>query len=141
MTKRKEFIYRGLGFPVSLVNVKTNKILGEERPVLNHAELEKQVFEVLLWADFRLSGAQLAFARTFMGLTQQGLSRSLGLKGHGRISQWEKSADDASGMTSATELGMRMIMAAYLNKTKEYSIHFERVLRGDLAEPEVVRVA
>jgi len=37
-------------------------------------------FELLLWAKAKLSGAQLAFVRTYMGLSQDKLPKPLGLK-------------------------------------------------------------
>lgn len=141
MKKKKELIYEGLGFPVYLKNVNTRVIMGEVQPMINHAELEKQVFEILLWGKAKLSGAQLAFVRTFMGLTQDRLANRLGLKNHGRVSQWEKMGEEATGMNPATELAVRMLMANYLGKVREFSLEFESVLSGELSDPIPPKVA
>ncbi len=141
MTKKREFIYEGLGFPVYIKNVRTRAVLGEEVPVINHAELEKQVFELLLWSKSKLSGSQLSFVRTYLGYSQDKFAKALGLKNHGRVSQWEKMEEEASGMNSATELGVRMLMANYLGKVEEFSAGFEAILSGDLSEPIPPKVA
>ena len=141
MNKKKTVTYNGLGFPVYLTNVKTRIILGEEQPVINHAELERQVFELLLWAKAKLSGVQLGFVRSYMGLSQTKFANALGLKNHSRFSQWEKMGDAATGMSPALELATRMIMANYLGKIEEFSIGFESILNGKLSEPTSPKVA
>ena len=98
-------------------------------------------FELLLWAKAKLSGAQLAFVRTYMGLSQDKFAKALGLKNHGRVSQWEKMNEEATGMNSATELAVRMVMANYLGKVEEFSVGFETVLSGSLSEPIPPKVA
>lgn len=136
----KNFIYNGLGFPVCLKRVKTRKVMGEAVPILNHAQFEVQVFEALLWSRSRLSGSQLAFVRSYMGLTQKQLAIELGQKGHARISQWENTGDKVSGMSSATELGVRLIMAFFLNTLGKYATHFQPILRGELEEPSIIEL-
>ena len=124
-------IYEGLGFPVKLYDVETRTIRGEEVPILNHRRLEDAVFHALIWMPARFSGAHLNFIRGYMGLTQVELAKSLGLSGHGRVSQWEKQHDKPTGMSLGTDVLIRLIMAQYLHE-KEFFNQFEEYLSTTL---------
>ena len=110
----KKTRYNGLGFPFDLEGVKTRKFRGEILPDVNHRELEDQVFKTLLWFHARFSGAQLAFIRGYMGLSQKEFATLLGLKTHATISGWEGKANKATGMLGTTEVVIRMLMAEFI---------------------------
>lgn len=112
----KKIRYDGLGFPIDLVGVKTRKFRGEVLPDINHREFEDQVFKALLWFPAHFSGAQLAFIRGYMGLSQKEFATTLGLKAHATISGWEGKENKATGMPITTEVIIRLIMSEFINE-------------------------
>lgn len=110
----KHLRYNGLGFPINLTGVKTRKFRGELLPDINHRKLEDQVFKTLLWLPAHFSGAQLAFIRGYMGLSQKEFATLLRLKTHATISGWEGKEDKATGMQGTTEVVIRLLMAEFI---------------------------
>jgi DNA-binding transcriptional regulator YiaG len=107
-------IYEGLGFPVKLIGVKTRTFRGEVLPDINHRELEDKVFQILLWMHAKMTGPQLAFVRGYMGLSQKAFANCLGIKTHSTVSTWELK-NGITGMTHATEVVIRLLMAEYIH--------------------------
>ncbi|MDQ3232004.1 MAG: hypothetical protein M3Q07_09310 [Pseudobdellovibrionaceae bacterium] len=137
----KNMVYEGLGFPVMLQGVRTEVIHGEELPILDHADLERRVFEALLWSPHRLSGAELLFARGFMRKTQASLASAIGLKTHSMISQWENRNHEATGMDPTMENAIRMLMADHVGQLQSYALKISlEVIRGNLADPRPVEI-
>jgi len=112
----KKIRYDGLGFPIDLMGVKTRKFRGEILPDINHRELEDQVFKTLLRLPAHFSGAQLAFIRGYMGLSQKEFATTLGLKAHATISGWEGKENKATGMPITTEVIIRLIMSEFIKE-------------------------
>ena len=112
----KKIRYDGLGFPIDLMGVKTRKFRGEILPDINHRELEDQVFKTLLRFPAHFSGAQLAFIRGYMGLSQKEFATTLGLKTHATISGWEGKENKATGMPITTEVIIRLIMSEFIKE-------------------------
>lgn len=88
----QKIIYEGLGFPVVLVGFKTKKIRGEVLPEVNFKDLQAMAFAALISKPGRLTGSELLFMRSYLGLTQLQFSKQVGLANHSRVSQWEKKA-------------------------------------------------
>lgn len=123
----KKMRYKGLGFPIDLIGVKTLKFRGEILPDINHRELEDQVFNILLWHHALFSGAQLSFIRGYMGLSQKEFATLLGLKTHSTISGWESKENKATGMPRTTELVIRLFMAEFI-KDDLFALQFKEFL-------------
>lgn len=134
--KAKNFVYEGLGFPVLFKEVAVKEVLGEMVPDVNHRHLQDEAFRSLLTARFKLSGAHLNFVRHYMGLKQDDLAQRLGLSGHSMISKWEKKRTAATGMTSAMEAGIRMLMCEYLNQPQIAVKEMVEILAGGLGNPK-----
>ncbi len=132
-------IYEGLGFPVKLRGVKTKKFRDEILPDINHRELEDKVFRTLLWMPFLLNGAQVAFVRGYMGLSQKEFSKLLGLKTHATVSGWENK-EGATGMPHTTEVVIRLLMAEYI-KEDSFAPRFREFIDLQKAAPEIELVA
>jgi DNA-binding transcriptional regulator YiaG len=135
MSKKKELVYKGLGFPVILKNVETVEFRGEILPKINHAELEKKVFEILTSQKQKLTGSQLQFIRGFMKKSQKEFSKELGFNSHATVSAWEKTQDKPTGMLPPVELAVRMLMSDYLCDPELITDSFKEILSG-LKEPE-----
>ncbi len=110
--KTKSLIYEGLGFPVVMVGFKEKKVRGEILPDVNMKQLQAMVFEALMVKSSSLSGSELLFIRSYLGLTQASFAAKIGLSNHSRISQWEKKGLKSCGMEYVTELSVRLYMAA-----------------------------
>lgn len=123
----KKLMYLGLGFPVFLIGVKHREFRGEVLPDINHRELEDRVFRALLWMPTRFSGAQLAFVRGYMKLSQKKFATILGLKTHSTISNWEAKENKATEMQGAIEVIIRLLMAEFIKDNQFYS-HFKEFL-------------
>lgn len=87
-----------------------------------------------------LTGAELAFVRAYLGMTQVEFARKVGLANHSRVSQWEKKGLKPTGMEFVTELSVRLLMASAIRDgmiTKVYKELSEKRLKEE-AEPVVV---
>ena len=111
----KEYIHTGFGFPVTILNPKMIKVFGEPVLDVNTKQLQQLVFEFLLGADFRLSGAHVKFIRHVMGLTQAKLAELLWQANHSCVSQWEAKEHAPAGMEAGTEKLLKIMMANHLN--------------------------
>lgn len=135
MKKKKDIIYKGLGFPILLKGVETFISRNEELPKINHNKLNVTVFEYFLKSQSRLTGNQLNFIRGHMNLSQTEFAKSLGFESHATVSSWLKKGDKASGMNTQSELAVRMLMAHFVN-------HFDSinenapVILSDIKEPQ-----
>ncbi len=110
--KAKYLVYEGLGFPVIMIGFKTKKVRDEVLPDVNMKQLQAMVFEALTVKPSTLSGSELLFIRSYLGLTQSEFALKIGLSNHSRISQWEKKSLKSAGMEYVTELSVRLVMAA-----------------------------
>ena len=82
-------------------------------------------FSALISKTGRLTGSELLFVRSYLGLTQLQFSKQVGLANHSRVSQWEKKGLKATGMDYPAELTVRLIMAAAIEEqliSKVYKI-------------------
>lgn len=112
----KNYIHTGLGFPVIILNPKMTEVFGEQILDINSKHLQQLVFEFLLSADFRFSGAHIKFIRHMMGFTQAKLAELLWQANHSCVSQWEGKDQALAGMEAGTEKLLKMLMASHLNK-------------------------
>lgn len=110
--------------------------MGELVPNVNHRKLQDDVFRSLLNARFRLSGSHLAFTRHYMGLKQDEFAQRLGLSGHSMVSKWEKRRSIGTGMSNATEAGVRILMHQFLNDPKIATKEVADILAGALTDPK-----
>lgn len=123
----KKLIYEGLGFPVILKGAKTFQFRGETLPKINHRELEDMVFVALLRHPAHFSGAQFAFVRGYMNLSQKKFASMLGCKTHATISGWEGKKNHATGMPTTTEVIIRLLMAECIGD-ETFASHFRDFL-------------
>jgi len=137
---RKKILYNGLGFPMILVGFRTKKVQGEEVPDVNFKELQAKAFLALTHKPGPLIGAELAFVRAYLAMTQVEFARKVGLANHSRVSQWEKKGLKPTGMEFMSELSVRLLMASALQEgmiAKVYRELSEKRLSAD-TEPVVV---
>lgn len=112
MSKQKmqeEFVYEGLGFPIILRNVRMIYIRDSWALDINLNTLQKVVLLGLAFHKYILTGNQIRFIRLWLGLTQTEFGKLLGVT-HPAVVKWEKSGNESSKMTLATERDLRFMI-------------------------------
>jgi hypothetical protein len=66
--KRETFIFRGLGFPIKLINVPMRKMVGEWVIDVDFEKLQLTALLALLEKQAPLSGAELKFIRKYLNM-------------------------------------------------------------------------
>jgi len=132
----KNFEFLGLGFPVVFPSVELQWIADEWLPNINMRKVMDAAFEALIEHPAWLTGAQVAFVRKYMGLTQEAFARGLGLTTHVQVSRWEKRGQEVAGLSPAHEANLRVLMRGFLGlKTLTVQDHI-RLLSGALMKPK-----
>ena len=115
-TKKETFIYKGLGFPIELIDCPMKKMIGEWVIDINMNTLQLFVFRNLLHKPFRLTGPEMRFMRKFLGLTCVELGENLDVS-HATVVKWEKNQSEISGVQ---EVYIRMF---FMEKLKDAEIN------------------
>nr|NGX49592.1 hypothetical protein [Candidatus Anoxychlamydiales bacterium] len=85
----KEIIYEGLGFPILLRNVPMVELRGNWVPDIDLNVLQKVTLLALAHQPVDLTGNQIRFIRTWLGLTQSEFGKLFGVT-HPAVVKWEK---------------------------------------------------
>jgi DNA-binding transcriptional regulator YiaG len=136
----ENYMDESLGFPVTIKKA-VFKPHGDDWYLdINSRHYQDAVFDLLLENPIQLTGAQLVFIRKYMELTQGQLAGLLSLETHGRVSQWEKAAQEVPDIRPVYLQALRVQMAKFRNR--ELSIRFlSDVLAGKLEKMPVVIAA
>ena len=103
----REIVYEGLGFPIILRNVPMVELRGVWALDLNLNILQKVVLLALAHHPADLSGNQIYFIRTWLGLTQSEFGKLFGVT-HPAIVKWEKAGNKGSKMNLTTQRDLRL---------------------------------
>ena len=103
----KEMVYEGLGFPVILKNVPMVELRGNWALDIDLNVLQKVVLLALAHHSSDLTGNQIRFIRTWLGLTQSAFGKLFGIT-HPAIVKWEKTANKGSKMNLITQRDLRL---------------------------------
>ena len=137
-TIEKKFVYEGLGFPVILRNVPMIELRGVWTPDINFNVLQKVVLLALAHHSSDLTGNQIRFIRTWLGLTQAEFGKLFGVT-HPAVVKWEKTDNKGSKMTLTTQRELRMlILDQLLVKDEDFRKAFKIVYMtgySNLIEP------
>jgi DNA-binding transcriptional regulator YiaG len=129
-----------LGFPVTIERAVFKAHGNDWYLDINSRHYQDAVFDLLLDKLIQLNGAQIAFIRKYMELTQGQFAALLSLETHGRISQWEKSGQEVPDIRPVYLQALKVQMAKFRNR--ELSIRFlSDVLAGRLEKMPLVIAA
>ncbi len=131
----KNYEFLGLGFPVVFPTVELRWIADEWLPNINMRKLMDSAFEALIDHPSWLTGAQVAFIRKYLSLTQEGLAKGLGLTTHAQVSRWEKKGHEAGGLSPSHEANLRVLMRGHLGLDTLLVQEHIRLLSGALMAP------
>jgi len=122
MEKKEEtLIYKGLGFPVELINVPMKKVLGEWVIDIDMNELQLCVFNNLVHQPTPLNGKQLRFMRKFLGMSTTEFGQKLGVT-HAAIVKWE---NEQSKISPTQEAYIRLFLFNCLQDKDMMSLYKE----------------
>lgn len=83
------FVYEGLGFPVTLINVPMKKLLGEWVIDVDVNKLQIAALRTLIYKPAPLTGDELRFIRKFLNMTMTDFGKAFGVT-HVAVLKWEK---------------------------------------------------
>lgn len=112
--KRETFIFKGLGFPIKLVNVPMRKMVGEWVLDIDFDELELAVLRCLLEKPAPLNGDELKFVRKYLEMTTTEFGKIFGVS-HVAVLKWEKGTQ----INLSTDVCIRLYMYDHLEKIKD----------------------
>ncbi len=112
MAKQKierEFVYDGLGFPIVLRNVPMIELRGVWTLDIDLNVLQRAVLLALAHHPMDLTGNQIRYIRTWLGLTKAKFGKLFGMT-HPAVVKWEKTADKASKMNLSAQRDLRLLV-------------------------------
>ena len=130
---QKTFVDEGLGFPVVLLNVPMIKIRGKWTPDINYNSLSKLVLLALSEKPVRLSGDEIRFIRQHFEMTLVEFAKRFGVS-HAAVIKWEKSKEDATKMSWATEKDLRLFIVYSLLHKPSRLLNLYEMLEKEKAE-------
>lgn len=129
--KKKTFIFRGLGFPIKLINVPMRKMVGEWVLDIDFEKLERAVLECLIRKPAVLNGDELKFIRKFLNMTTVDFGKIFGVS-HVAVVKWEHGKTQVS---LSTDVCIRLYVLDHLNvKDKEFRKVYHEVNPEALAK-------
>ena len=138
--KRKtwpRFVYRGFGFPVTLVNVPMVQIRATWTPDVNYEHLQSALLLALAGKGTRLSGHEIRFIRLAFEMTLQEFARRFGVT-HPAVLKWEKAAARTTGTGWSTEKDIRLYV---ISRLKQPPGRFYEAYRGLETQPSKKRAS
>jgi DNA-binding transcriptional regulator YiaG len=115
--KKKTFIFRGLGFPVKLINVPMKKMAGEWVLDINFNKLQSAVLETLIKKPTSLRGEELKFIRKYLNLSTTEFGKIFGVS-HVSVVKWESGKMHAN---LSTEVCIRLYVFDHMKaKDKDF---------------------
>ena len=104
----KKYTYEGLGFPVELTNVEVLYVDGEWCPKIDVKKIAGKVIQILPFQNERLTGDQIYFIRSFLGMSLRKFATEVVKESHMAVSKWEKFRSKSTNMDSNTEIVLRL---------------------------------
>ena len=131
--KTKTFIFKGLGFPIKLIDVPMKKMIGEWVADIDWTELQLVVLKYLAYKLSPLTKDELRFIRKFLCKTTSDFGNLFGVT-HSAVSLWENGKRKVS---PAIEFLIRLHVLDHLHLIeKEFGSFYKEVNLKMLSNPE-----
>jgi DNA-binding transcriptional regulator YiaG len=122
--KKETFIYKGLGFPIRLIDVPMKKMVGEWVMDIDMTELQLVVLKELAHKRMRLTKDEFRFIRTFLQMTTTEFGKIFGVV-HSAVVQWENGKRNIS---PSLELCIRLYVLNHLHvKDREFRDLYKQI--------------
>lgn len=128
-----EYVYEGLGFPVTLLNVPMVEAMGAWAPNIDYNKLQKIMFLLLAHKPVPLTGNEMRFVRQYSEMSMEIFGRIFGVS-HAAVSKWEKRGDEITNADINTE---RLIRLFILEGLKVNNREFRNGFREVFLEPSL----
>ena len=112
---RKNLVYKGLGFPIKLIDVPMKKMFGDWVIDVDMTELQLVVLKALAYKPIQLSKKELKFIRHFLNLTTAEFGKIFGVT-HSAVVQWE---NGKRNLSPSIEFCIRLYVLNHLH-VKEF---------------------
>ena len=131
--KRKTLIYRGLGFPVRLVNAPMKKVQGKWAFDFSMGMFQEAVLHMLATKSSQLTGPELRFIIDYFEMSYRDFAKLFGVS-HAAVVKWEK---EKSKMNPSTEVCLRLYILNYLKVAdREFRKHYLKINPQTIANAE-----
>jgi DNA-binding transcriptional regulator YiaG len=114
----KRFVYKGLGFPIVLVNVTLVKKRDVWTPAINYNKLQKEALLALAHKPVALTGNEIHFIRAYFEMTLENFGKHFGVT-HAAVLTWEKMGDKCGKINPTTELCIRLFILEGLKMSNQ----------------------
>ncbi len=129
--KTQTRIFKGLGFPIKLIDVPMKKMLGEWIMDIDFTVLQLVVLRALVHKTIPLTKDELKFIRKFLGMTTTEFGKVFGVT-HVAVLQWE---NGKRRLSPPLELCLRFYVLDHLHaKDKEFRNLYHKISLEDLSK-------
>lgn len=137
---QKTYQDHGFGFPVTLLNVPMIEARGEWVPDINQKKLQEMLIEALVSKHSRLSGSEVRYIRLFSEMNLEQFAERFDVT-HPAVLKWERSKNQATGMSWTTEKDIRLFALNRLQpKAKQFVIVYEQLAHVAVLRPEAIKI-
>lgn len=129
--KNETLIYKGLGFPIRLIDVPMKKMFGDWVLDIDMTELQIVVLKALVYKPAPLTKNELKFIRHFLELTTTEFGKLFGVT-HSAVVQWE---NGKRNLSPSIELCIRLYVMNHLHvKDKEFRNLYNKISIEQLSQ-------
>lgn len=123
-TKKETLVYKGLGFPIKLIDVPMKKMFGDWVMDIDMTELQLIVLRALIYKPIRLTKDELRFIRHFLVMTTTAFGKIFGVR-HSAVVQWE---NGKRNLSPSIEFCIRLYVMDHLHaKDKEFRNLYNKI--------------
>jgi DNA-binding transcriptional regulator YiaG len=128
--KEKNFIYTGLGFPVTLEEVTLIYLQGEWHPKIDVKKIAKKTMKLLASQEQKLTGNQIKFIRSYFSMSLRDFAKQVVHESHAAVKKWEDRGNERSKMDINIEIMLRLYIIEKLetNTPQQKSAFFKKYL-------------
>ena len=109
-----EYVYDGLGFPITLLHVPMVEVMGVWAPKIDYNKLQKIMFLLLAHKPIPLTGNEMRFVRQYSEMSMEKFGQIFGVS-HAAVSKWEKRGNELTNADINTERLIRLFILEELN--------------------------
>lgn len=130
-TKNETIVYKGLGFPIKLIDVPMKKMFGDWVIDIDMTELQLVVLRALVYKPIRLTKDELKFIRHHLVMTTTEFGKIFGVR-HSAVVQWE---NGKRNLSPSIEVCIRLYVMNHLHvKDKEFRNLYNKISIEQLSQ-------
>lgn len=130
-TKKETLVYKGLGFPIKLIDVPMKKMFGDWVIDIDMTELQLVVLRALVYKPIQLTKDELKFIRHYLIMTTTEFGKIFGVR-HSAVVQWE---NGKRNLSPSTEICIRLYVMNHLHvKDKEFRNLYNKISIEQLSQ-------